>query len=392
MRFGRGPSGRRGTRPTWGVVALLVAGSGAVLAGILSLSRASDAPTNEIRATFTVGSGDRKPIFVSGAQVDSLIRPGEKHFRHLWQLTNGGENAEAYFSFDGEALVFQATPRGGECDQIYTMSAEGGPPTLVSTGKGRCTCAYFLPGDDEIVFASTHLAADGCPSAPDHSQGYVWGLSEGYEIWRAKRDGTGLVRLTDSPGYDAEATVGPDGTIIFTSVRDGDLELYSMGRDGSNVRRLTNTPGYDGGAFFSADGKKICWRAGRPKDAAELEDFRGLLAQGLVRPSRLEIYVADADGSNQKMVTSNGAANFCPFFHPSGRSLIFASNFGDPRGRNFDLYQLDLETGEVAPVTTDATFDGFPMFSPDGGRLVFASNRGSEREGETNLFMAEWVD
>jgi len=363
-----------------------------LLAGVLSFGRADDAPTNEIRATFTVGGADRKPVFVSGVQVDSLIRPGEKHFRRLWQLTNGGENAEAYFSFDGQSLIFQATPRGAGCDQIYTMAAEGGPSTLVSTGKGRCTCAYFLPGDDEVLFASTHATSEGCPPPPDRSKGYVWALSEGYDIWKAKRDGSDLVRLTDSPGYDAEATVGPDGTIVFTSVRDGDLELYLMGRGGADVRRLTNTPGYDGGAFFSADGKKICWRAGRPKDATELEDYRGLLAQGLVRPSQLEIYVADADGSNQKQVTSNGAANFCPFFHPSGESLIFASNAGDPQGRNFDLFRVDLESGAMARVTTDSTFDGFPMFSPDGHRLVFASNRGAEREGETNLFLAEWVD
>jgi len=332
------------------------------------------------------------PVFHSGVQVDSLIRPGERHFQHLYMLTNGGENAEAYFSWDGRSLILQATPRGQECDQIYTIPSTGGPMTLVSTGLGRCTCSYFLPGDREIIYSSTHLAFPRCPPKPDYSRGYVWAVYKGYDIFKARRDGSHPIRLTETPGYDAEATVGADGEIVFTSDRDGDLEIYTMREDGSGVRRLTHTPGYDGGAFFSPDGRKICYRADHPTEPDQLQEYRELLREGLIRPGRLEIFVMDRDGGNQTQLTENGAANFCPFFHPGGKSIIFSSNMDDPQGRNFDLYLIDLGTREAERVTFESTFDGFPMFSPDGRRLVFASNRNSERPGETNIFMAEWTD
>jgi Tol biopolymer transport system component len=337
-------------------------------------------------------SSDSMLPFLSGVEVSDWIRPGEKHFKRLWQLTNGGENAEAYWSWDGKDLILQSTPRGSECDQIYLLPAGGGKPQMVSTGKGRCTCSYFFPGDREIVFSSTHLADPACPSKPDFSNGYVWAIYRGYEVFKANRDGTNLVRLTDEPGYDAEATVGPDGDILFTSDRTGDLELYRMRSDGSDVRRITSTPGYDGGAFFSTDGKRICWRASRPEPGQELDDYRALLVEGLIRPGKLEIMVADSDGRNAVQLTDNGAANFCPYFHPGGKKVIFVSNFADPKKRNFDLYLVDIATKELERVTTEETFDGFPMFSPDGKRLVFASNRGAERPGETNIFVAEWAD
>jgi len=330
--------------------------------------------------------------FRSGVEVPHLIRPEERHLKRLWQLTNGGENAEAYWSWDGRDLVLQAAVRGAECDQIYLLPARGGELQLVSTGRGRCTCSYFFPGDREVVFSSTHLADPACPPKPDFSKGYVWALYPGYEIFRANRDGSNLRRLTDSPGYDAEATVGPDGSILFTSDRDGDLELYRMNGDGSNVRRLTSTPGYDGGAFFSPDGRRIVWRASRPQPGTELDDYRSLLAQGLIRPGRLEIFVADSDGKNARQLTDNGAANFCPYFHPGGRKVIFVSNLGDPGKRNFEIYLVDIETKAIEQVTFEETFDGFPMFSFDGKMLAFASNRGAEREGETNVFVAEWED
>ncbi|MBK8231670.1 MAG: PD40 domain-containing protein [Candidatus Eisenbacteria bacterium] len=331
------------------------------------------------------------PSFRSGRSVDHLIREGETHFTHLYQLTNGGENAEAYFSWDGAQLILQVTPRGGSCDQIYTMPSGGGDLRLVSTGKGVTTCSYFFPNGD-LLYASTHLGGDGCPTKPDRSKGYVWALFPDYDVWKSKADGSGLTRLTDSPGYDAEATVGPDGDVIFTSVRDGDIDLYRMKSDGSDVRRLTNLPGYDGGAFFSYDGTQICWRASRPQTEEEVGDFRKLLADGLVRPSKLEIFVGNADGTEPKQLTNNGAANFCPFFHPSGKKVMFSSNLGDPKGRNFDLYLVDIESKEIERVTQEETFDGFCMFSPDGKRLVFASNRGAEVQGETNIFMADWQE
>ena len=333
-----------------------------------------------------------KSLWHSGAQVDSLIRPGETHFKHLYMLTNGGENAEAYFSWDGKDLILQVTPRDGGCDQIFTMPATGGDLKLVSTGRGVTTCSYFFPDDREILYASTHLAGDECPPKPDRSKGYVWALYPSFDVWKANRDGSELTRLTDTPGYDAEATVGPEGDIIFTSVRDGDIDVYRMKSDGSDVKRLTNLPGYDGGAFFSRDGKMMCWRASRPSNEEELTDFRTLLADGLVRPSKLEIMVANSDGSNPKQLTDTGAANFCPFFHPSGKKVIFASNMDDPKKRNFDLFLVDIETKALERITTEETFDGFCMFSPDGKRLVFASNRGSERVGETNIFMADWAE
>jgi Tol biopolymer transport system component len=230
-----------------------------------------------------------------------------------------------------------------------------------------------------------------CPEPPDMSRGYVWGLYPDYEIYTANPDGTDVRRLTDVPGYDAEATVGPDGTIVFTSVRDGDLEIYTMDADGGNVRRLTHTPGYDGGPFFSPDGSKIIYRARHPEDPAELGDYQRLLAQNLIRPGQLEIWVMDADGSNQRQVTDLGAANFAPFFTPDGQGVVFVSNHLDPRGRNFDLFLVRLDGSGLEQVTFNETFDGFPMFSPDGTRLAFCSNRGKTEPGETNVFVADWV-
>jgi TolB protein len=342
-------------------------------------------------ASETASEASGLPTF-AGAEVDSLIRPGEKYFAGLHQVTNGGENAEAYFSWSGDRLILQSTPRGAGCDQIFVVPVAGGVPTRVSTGTGRCTCAYFFPSDRRILFSSTHLAGPECPPTPDRSQGYVWPVYKSYDIFTANPDGSDLTRLTTTPGYDAEATIGADGTIVFTSMRDGDLDLYSMAPDGSNIRRLTDEPGYDGGAFFSPNDSLICYRAHHPTDPDELKDYQDLLAQGLVRPGVLEIYVMNADGSHKRQITNTGAANFCPFFHPSGKKIIFASNMKDPRRRNFDLYMIDLDGRNLEQITFEDTFDGFPMFSPDGKKLAFGSNRGSERPHETNIFVADWVE
>jgi Tol biopolymer transport system component len=320
--------------------------------------------------------------------------PDETHFTSLVQLTAGGENAEAYWSFDGTRLIYQAHKDQG-CDQIYIRDAHdpAATPQLVSTGKGTTTCAYFLPGDKEIIYASTHLAAPGCPAKADQSHGYVWALYQGFEIFRANVDGSNLRQLTNSPGYDAEGTIcSKDGSIIFTSVRDGDLELYRMDADGKNVKRLTHTPGYDGGAFFSPDCKKIVWRASRPT-GSDLTDFQGLLAQGLVRPTQLELFTANADGSDAQQVTHLGVASFGPFFYPSGERIIFASNNGDPKGREFDLWAINVDGSGLERITHTPGFDGFPMFSPDGKYLAFASNRASKPgTWDTNLFLAGWQD
>lgn len=322
---------------------------------------------------------------------DTLVSDGETHLKNIRQLTFGGENAEAYFSFDDTKLVFQSRQNSGECDQIYTMNIDGSDKKLISTGKGRTTCSYYLP-DGNILYASTHLASPDCPPPPDFSRGYVWPLYPGYDVFVATPDGQLKGQLISTKGYDAEATVSPIGDkIVFTSTRTGDIELFSCNLDGSGVKQLTNLPGYDGGAFYSLDGKQIVYRASRPEGEA-LKEYRDLLKEGLIRPSKLEIFVMDADGSNPRQVTNNGAANFAPFFHPDGKRIIFASNVNDPKHRNFDLYMINVDGSNMQQITTHGEFDGFPMFTRDGKKLVFCSNRNNAKEGETNVFIADWVE
>ena len=343
------------------------------------------------------GSGElsvvaEAPFKTASEPADHLILDEESHFASLKQITFGGQNAEAYWSTDDEWISFQATPRDAECDQQYTMRPDGSDLRLVSTGLGRTTCGYFFPGNDKIVYGSTHLGGEDCPPEADMSQGYVWALYEDYDIFVADADGSNLVQVTDAPGYDAEATVSRDGEwVVFTSARDGDLEIYKMRMDGSEVTRLTDSPGYDGGPFFSYDGTKIVYRASHP-DGDELADYQRLLAQGLIRPSQLDIFVMDADGSNKVQLTDNGAANFGPYFFPDGERIIFSSNLGDPNGREFDLWSINVDGSGLEQITHSGDFDGFPMFNSDGTKLIFASNRGNELSGETNLFIADWVD
>lgn len=326
---------------------------------------------------------------------DTLIVEGEKHFKNMSMLTNGGENAEAYFSFDGTKIIFQSTRDQYECDQIFTMNIDGSGLKLVSTGKGRTTCSYFYPDGKSILFASTHQASDVCPQKPDFSKGYTWALYSDYEIYKANVDGSNPVKLTDIKGYDAEATISPKGDkIIFTSTRNGDIDLYSMNLDGSDVKQLTDIAGYDGGAYYSYNGSMIVFRASRFDDPAKLKEYQDLLAEGLIRPGMLEIYVMNADGSNIRQVTNNGAANFGPYFFPDGKRVIYCSNQGDPKGRNFDLYMINIDGTGNERVTYGDTFDGFPMFSlHDGGKkFVFCSNRFNAKQGETNVFICDWVE
>ncbi len=316
---------------------------------------------------------------------------GEKHFADIRQLTFGGENAEPYFSPDGTKITFQATVRGAACDQQYVMDLETGATTMISSGKGRTTCGYFdYPEQDRIVYASTEAAGDSCPPPPDMSKGYVWAIYDSYDLWEVKPDGTGRKRLTDSPGYDAEATwCSRGGKLVFTSTRDGDLDLYEMDEAG-NVKRLTDTPGYDGGAFYSPNGDEIVWRASHPEGKA-LEEYRALLDQGLIRPSALEIYLMKSDGTGARALTNNGAANFCPTFYADGNRIIWSSNVGADV-REFDLWMIDKRGGEPERITFAPGFDGFPHFSPDGRWVVWSSNRADPKSRETNLFLARWVD
>jgi Tol biopolymer transport system component len=317
----------------------------------------------------------------------------EKHLRNVRQLTFGGTNAEAYFSADDKQIIFMSNQGGLKCDQIFIMNADGSNQHMVSTGKGRTTCGYFFPDGKKILYSSTHLVSPECPAPPDFSKGYVWALYPGYDIFTAKPDGSDLKRLTDTPGYDAEAVVSRDGKkITFTSVRDGDLDVYIMDADGKNVKRLTNEVGYDGGPFFSYDGKWITYRASHPKTEAEKKDYEDLLKDGMLRPLGLDIWVMRSDGSAKRQVTHDTAANFAPFFFPSGKRIIFASNRDDPKGRNFDLYAINVDgTGEER-VTWTGTFNSFPMFSSDGKKLVWASSRGAKERGEINIFIADWVE
>jgi Tol biopolymer transport system component len=332
-------------------------------------------------------------VALAQAPAPQVAQPGsERHLRNIRQLTHGGENAEAYFSPDGTHLVFQSTRDGYPCDQIFTMKIDGTDLRKVSTGKGRTTCGYFYPGGNQILFASTHEAGAECPPRPSYERGYVWPIYQGYDIYRANPDGSNLTPLTRTPGYDAEATVAPDGLIVFTSVRDGDMEIYSMKSDGSGVTRLTNRPGPDGGPFFSWDGKQVAFRGKSLGPGPELDNYRALLKEALWRPTELELFVMNRDGSDQRQVTKLGGANFAPSWHPDGKRLIFASNKADPKGRDFDIYLINLDGTGLERVTHNDTFDGFPMFSPDGRRLVFASNRNAKVEGETNVFIADWVE
>jgi Tol biopolymer transport system component len=320
--------------------------------------------------------------------------PGETHLANVRQLTFAGENAEAYWSADGRKLIFQSTRPPHRCDQIFVVDVESpGEPRLVSTGKGRTTCAYFFPDGERILYASTHLGGRECPPPPDMSEGYVWALYPDFDIFSARPDGSDLRRLTTNAAYDAEATVSTDGKrIVFTSVRDGDLDLYSMNADGGDVRRLTRSPGYDGGAFFSDDGAWIVYRASRPSEPEAVEEFQALLHRHLVRPSRLEIRVMRADGSDDRQVTELGAASFAPFFfRGSHERLLFVSNFADPGGRDFDVWAVNTDGTDLERITYNPTFDGFPMLSPDGRRIAFCSNRHNAKPNETNVFVADWV-
>ena len=332
------------------------------------------------------------PPYTIQAGVPFASSPEEPRLSNIRMLTNGGENAEAYFSGDDRKLIFQAhRPPSTMCDQIYTLDLRTGVETRVTKTNARTTCAYFFPRDEnQVVYASTLAMGDSCPTPPSMSQGYVWGLYD-YDIYTSRADGSNAKVLFRSPGYDAEATMSNDGKkIVFTSVRDGDLDIYTMDTDGGNVKRITNELGYDGGPFFSPDGKHIVYRAYHPTEEKEVADYKRLLGNGLVRPGKLDIYIMDADGSNKRRVTNLNVASFAPYMHPNGKQIIFSTNLGDPRGRNFDLYLVNVDGTGLERVTTFGEFDGFPQFSKDGRKLVFGSNRGAAKQGDTNVFIADW--
>ena len=340
------------------------------------------------------------------------VDPIERHLTNVRQLTFGHKNAEAYFSFDGTKLIFQSTNdwtenseatnrsdggRGLGCYQMYVLDLESAKIRLVSTGVGATTCGYFLPGDRRVLYSSTHLNSPSCPPKPKIEGRYRWALDD-YDIFSVKLDGQQIQRLTTTPGYDAEATISPDGrTIIFTSIRSGDLDLYAMDLDGSHVRRLTHDIGYDGGAVFSPDSRRVVYRASHPRNPEELAEYQSLLAQSLVEPSRLELFVMNADGTGVRQITANGASNFAPFFHPDGRRVIFSSNLASRQATPssarplFHLHLIADDGSGLEQITFSGGFNSFPMFSPDGKRLVWISDRNATSRGEFNIFLADWV-
>lgn len=341
------------------------------------------------------GGGEESEAVVESAGATSdLVMPGETHFSNVRQLTFGGENAEAYWAFDGSKLIYQAIKPGTECDQIYILDPETAETHLVSNGEGRTTCSYFYPSGDQILYSSTHHHDAACPVNPDFSLGYVWPVYDTYDVFVSNVDGSDLRQLTDTDGYDAEATFSPMGDrIVFTSVRDGDLDLYSMAPDGSDVVRLTDRLGYDGGAFYSPDGSQIIWRAHYPEvGSEEANDYLTLLGDGLLRPGELDLWVMDADGSNKRQLTDLGGANFAPYWHPDGDRIVFSSNHEDHTSRDFNIYLINLDGTGLTRITTDEGFDGFPVFSPDGKTLVFGSNRNNGDTSDTNVFIADWIE
>lgn len=333
--------------------------------------------------------------------LPSITAQEEKHLQNLRMLTHGGDNAEAYFSFDNKFLSFQSNnPSWGlQCDQIFDLDISKAvadslyKPTLISTGKGRTTCSYFLKDGKHILYASTYEAEEACPKAPEIKGKYLWAIYSSFDIYLADRKGKIKKKLTNETGYDAEATVSPDGkTIVFTSIRSGDLELWTMDINGKNLKQITRDLGYDGGAFFSPDGKKLVFRASRPKTEDEIKEYKELLAQGLVAPTNMEIYTCNIDGSDLKQITQLGKANWAPFYHPSGKKIIFSSNHHSKRGYDFQLFMVNEDGSGLEQITTQSVFNAFPMFSYDGKKLVFSSNRNNGGTRDTNLFIADWVD
>jgi dipeptidyl aminopeptidase/acylaminoacyl peptidase len=372
------------------------------LSVLLCAAACGTAPTPETANTpapDTTKVATETPFDSTFWNADSLIAPGEKHFAHLRQLTFGGDNAEAYWSFGGDRLVFQAhNPAWGEeCDQIYVFNPfkddlKTTPPQKISIHGGRTTCSYFLPGDSLVLYASTHLADTACPPVPPHVPGgkYIWPIYPSFDIFVSDLKGNIRQQLTNTPGYDAEATVSPKGDrIVFTSMRNGDLDLYTMNLDGSDVKQVTHDLGYDGGAFFSPDGTKLVWRASRPKTAADIKEYKDLLKKGQVQPTQMELFIANADGSDAKQISNFGQANWAPYWNPDGKHIIFASNHNTERGFPFTLFMIGTDGQGLEPLSSTSMFDAFPVFSKDGKYLVFSSNRGAS-DHQTNLFIAEW--
>lgn len=345
-------------------------------------------------------------------QPDSMPReadPQERHLTNIRQLTFGGQNAEAYWSADCKYLSYQArVPGSTDVDeQIYAMKADGSGKRRMSTGLGRCTCSYFTPDDHWLYFSSTHATAPGAQPPVDMSKGYVWMINPNYQMYRVpahpeatmagnpdhgQHEEMFIEPVFKRPGaYVAETTIAPNGKYMaWTSDFEGDLDIYRSDLNGGHVKKLTNQLGYDGGPFVSWDSKYIVYRRDDFHTPKEGEDYKELLKQHLIRPTRLEIWIMDADGSHKRQVTHLACASFAPFLAPDDKHIIFSSNYGDPKGREFDLFMINVDGTGLERITHSKDFDGFPMFTRDGKHLVWASDRFQTQPYETNLFVADW--
>lgn len=340
-------------------------------------------------------------VFLVFGQKTETVK-SEKHLKNIHQLTYGGNNAEAYWSPNSKSVTFQSDFKkwGVQCDQIFKMDIKKAMrdtayrPKMISTSLGRTTCSYFMPNGKHILYASTHKGGQACPEPPPYDpKKYLWPVYADFDIFVADKKGKIIKQLTNTEGYDAEATVSPDGKkIVFTSDRSGDLELWTMNIDGTDERQVTFSLGYDGGAFFSPDSKKLVFRASRPKKDEEVAEYKDFLKKHLVAPTNMEIYTANVDGSDIKQITHLGKANWAPFYHPSGKKILFSSNHHATRGYDFQLYMINEDGTGLEQITTESYFNAFPMFSPDGKKLVWSSNRQNWGTRDTNMFVADWVD
>jgi len=330
-----------------------------------------------------------KPVIRTALLLAVVVQA--QHIDNIRQLTSGGQNAEAYWSPDGKRLIFQSSRGDLKCDQQFIMNADGADQHMVSTGKGVTTCGYFLQDGKRIVYASTHEAAEECPKRADRSRGYVWDVFPSYDIYLATDGGKILKKLTDTPGYDAEATINwKTGRIVYTSLASGDLDLWSMNLDGSGKQQITHELGYDGGAVYSHDGRKLVWRANHPSTPDAIQRYKDLLKDNLTAPMKMEIIISDADGKNQKQLTNFGCASFAPTFTPDDKKILFASNKHACDTRKFELFLMKTDGTGLEQVTDFGDFTSFPEFSPDGKKIVFVSSWKATAKYEFNVFTADW--
>ena len=308
------------------------------------------------------------------------------------QLTFEGDNGEGYLNQEETQVVFQSKRDGNDCDKLYLVDIDGKNLKEFPLRDGAFTCAHYALDNEFIFFSSTMKDGPECPEIYKHPnpRKYIWPLRN-YEIY--KWDGNTATQLTNAPGYNAETTTHPtERKVIFTSMREGDIDLYEMDYDGENVKRITTELGYDGGAFYSPDGNSIVWRAWYPSNDAEREKWSINLDNRYIDAVPLDIYIASRDGSNKQRLTDNGATNWSPSWHPNGKHIVFSSNMDDWRedynafGSNFELYMIEIETLKLTRLTDNDTFDSFPVISKKG-KIIFSSNRNAKNARQTNIFV-----